>query len=248
MPSDIKKALQHTGLTEDEIAVYLASLELGQASVLEIARKAGVKRPTTYLILDALAEKGLVNKLPRKHKTTYAPEAPDNLLSSLKQREQMVREVLPTLKGLYQISGSRKPQVHFYEGSEGVRTVYRLLWEEKDFIFFYGSIREIVKEFKNELFSYEVVAKKELTVREIVPDNPVDRSYARETNAHPNPRHHIKLMPEGMNLLMDSAIMPDRIIIVSLQPMHFGIVIESREIALSYKNLFEMAWGAAREP
>ena len=36
--------LQQLGLSEKEAKVYLASLELGSTSVLEISKKAGLKR------------------------------------------------------------------------------------------------------------------------------------------------------------------------------------------------------------
>ena len=41
--------LKNIGLGDKAAKVYLAMLELGPASVLEIAAKASVNRPTTYL-------------------------------------------------------------------------------------------------------------------------------------------------------------------------------------------------------
>ena len=43
----LDKELQKIGLSEKEAKVYLAALELGQASVQNIARKAEVNRATT---------------------------------------------------------------------------------------------------------------------------------------------------------------------------------------------------------
>ena len=40
--------IKSLGLSEAEIAVYLATLELGQANVQEISRKSGVKRTSIY--------------------------------------------------------------------------------------------------------------------------------------------------------------------------------------------------------
>lgn len=47
----INKSLEQLGLVGKKADVYLASLELGSASVIEIAKKAGVKRTTCYDIL-----------------------------------------------------------------------------------------------------------------------------------------------------------------------------------------------------
>ena len=54
---ELKEALQTIGLNEKECAVYLALLQLGRASAYSVAQKSGLKKPTTYVILDELIEK-----------------------------------------------------------------------------------------------------------------------------------------------------------------------------------------------
>ena len=43
------KAFEYLGLSEKAAKVYVATLSLGTASIQQIARKSGLKRPTTYL-------------------------------------------------------------------------------------------------------------------------------------------------------------------------------------------------------
>jgi len=57
----LKKSLEGIGLSEKEVAVYLALLELGSGTVSKISRYAGINRTTGYDILDSLANKGLAN-------------------------------------------------------------------------------------------------------------------------------------------------------------------------------------------
>lgn len=61
-----EKILQELGLTEIEAKIYLASLELGTDTVLKIAKKAEVKRPTAYIALDSLFSKGFVSKSKKR--------------------------------------------------------------------------------------------------------------------------------------------------------------------------------------
>ena len=61
--------LERVGLKGKEASVYLALLELGTASVESIAKKAGTKRPTTYLVLDDLQNRGLVSIVPQQKKS-----------------------------------------------------------------------------------------------------------------------------------------------------------------------------------
>ncbi|MBU4360895.1 helix-turn-helix domain-containing protein, partial [Patescibacteria group bacterium] len=81
-----QKVLQDIGLSELEAKVYLATLELGNTSVMQIAKKAEVKRPTCYLSLDNLFEKGFVTKIQKKSTTLYSAEKPGILLNKFKEK------------------------------------------------------------------------------------------------------------------------------------------------------------------
>ena len=78
--------LKKIGLSENETRVYLALLELGGSTAQEISKKAGVKRATTYVQLEALMKFGLVTsfeKAPERkngaQKTFFRAEDPEHL-------------------------------------------------------------------------------------------------------------------------------------------------------------------------
>ena len=60
---NLGRKLEEIGLSEKEANVYLAILKVGRGTAYKIARLAGVKTPTTYLMLDDLLKKGLVLSL-----------------------------------------------------------------------------------------------------------------------------------------------------------------------------------------
>ena len=60
--------LQKIGFSDKEAAVYLAGLELGQATILEIAKKAKIKRPTAYVIVEGFIERGLASSFEKGKK------------------------------------------------------------------------------------------------------------------------------------------------------------------------------------
>ena len=60
---DPKESLKHIGLNEKEIQIYLSLLELGSSTVLAIAKRSGIKRPTAYLVLQSLVEKGFASRI-----------------------------------------------------------------------------------------------------------------------------------------------------------------------------------------
>ena len=61
--------LVKVGLNEKESRVYLALLELGSGTAYAVAKKAGIKRPTAYIVLDELRKRGLVLKIPKSKNT-----------------------------------------------------------------------------------------------------------------------------------------------------------------------------------
>ena len=61
MIDELKNGLKELGFSEKESEVYLAMLELGPAAVQDIAKKAGVNRSTTYVMIESLKRRGLIS-------------------------------------------------------------------------------------------------------------------------------------------------------------------------------------------
>jgi len=127
--ANIKKELEGIGLSEKEASVYIASLELGQSPVQKIAEQAGIKRATTYVIIESLINKGLVSSIEKGKKTYFVAEDPENIKrlvqkqkSEISEREEIVKDLIPELDLLFKTTGER-PIVRFFEGIEGVETI-----------------------------------------------------------------------------------------------------------------------------
>lgn len=133
---EIQVILKNFGLSEKEIAVYLALIELGPSSVREISAKSKVNRGTTYDILKALIALGVVSYYNKESKQYFAAEEPEKLLSAIDQKKENLDEVrgsikenLPLLKTLFEKQGG-KPVVKFYEGSKGIRQIFEDVLDE----------------------------------------------------------------------------------------------------------------------
>ena len=96
----MKEELKNIGLTEDEAAVYIAGLEIGPTTVLEIARKTGLNRTTLYGVTERLMEKRLLTKSVAGKRTLYAAEPPEKLTLMLKDRLANLNVLLPELLSL----------------------------------------------------------------------------------------------------------------------------------------------------
>src|SRR5438552_2037104 len=115
--------IQDLGLSENEAKVYLAALALGPSTVLKISREAGIKRTTTYAVLETLKARSLIIVEIRGFKSLYVAEGPEKLEQMLELKKERFKEILPELKALAELKGGES-FIKYYEGVAGVKTVY----------------------------------------------------------------------------------------------------------------------------
>ena len=60
---EITEDLKTLGLNQKEASIFLASLELGPATISDIARRSNIKRTTVYNLIEPLLQKNLVSKV-----------------------------------------------------------------------------------------------------------------------------------------------------------------------------------------
>jgi HTH-type transcriptional regulator, sugar sensing transcriptional regulator len=126
---EISLILKNFGLSEKEVAVYLALIELGTSSVRTIAEKAKVNRGTTYDILKSLISMGVISYYDKKSKQYFIAEKPETLLSVIDKKQENlaslktdIEESLPLFKTMFDQQGG-KPTVKLYEGTIGIRHI-----------------------------------------------------------------------------------------------------------------------------
>lgn len=240
---EIEQVLEKVGLSEKEALVYKAVLELGRGSASSIAYRAGVKRPTTYIILDELRKRGLILVMPRAKKNIYIAESPKKLESILQEKEDVLRQSLPELLALYNIK-PEKPVIKYYEGKEQIFEIYDEILKAKE-VWFFGSVKEIVAIFPEYFEKFNKEAEERgLKIKEIIGTGAEDIEYFKQYSE--SGRHQIRFLPKESEFIFktDHAIWGNKIAIFSYQFM-FGVVIEGQDVADTYRALFNLAWQSA---
>jgi sugar-specific transcriptional regulator TrmB len=120
---ELKNYLEQLGLDGRKADVYLAALELGSGTVIEIARKARIKRTTCYDILLNLIDLGYISETAKGKRRLFIGEDPEKIKKDLRKKEGLITEILPMLKSMYNVKGV-KPKIRYYEGLEGLKEVY----------------------------------------------------------------------------------------------------------------------------
>lgn len=245
----LERELQEIGLNEKEAKVYLANLELGQSTVQEIAKKAGVNRATAYFIIEGLMKKGLISSFHKGKKQYFISADPDRLVEVLEQekneivkREENLKKLLPQLQSLNNKQKDR-PVVKYYEGKEGIKTmVDEVLKTAKGMVSMAYSVDAL-----NNLFSEgEKIKWREIRIKR---DLYTKAIYTYREGALQNiPKSESRKVPfEKFPISCDIAVYNNKVRIASLSDRLVGVIIEDEEITKSIKAILDLAWEAAEK-
>lgn len=236
------KTLVKLGLKEKEAKFYLATLELGEATMFRIAKKSGLKRATAYDMAESLKEKGLIHTATQKKRTFYYAEDPRVLESQLEEKRQILKNEIPQLLSIANFI-DKKPKVKFFESEEGIKDVFRDMLNYPSQEICSWTTETFYSSFDLKFISNYVIPqriKKKIWVRSIIPDTPQMRKYQknnkrelRQTKFLSEPDLPIKA---SLNLYGKN-----KIGILAFEEQ-IGLLIESEKTFVTLKSIFEMAW------
>lgn len=248
--SGLERDLQQFGLDKKRAAVYLSLLQIGKAPVHQVAKMAGVKRTTAYSILRSLEEEHLVMRAVEGKKQIFVAEDPSIMMAQLANKKIALELLLPELRVLYNAIPA-KPRVRFYEGIEGVKTVFEdtLISHPKEIVDF-TSIDDLVNVFGDYMKSYtKRRAELGIPLRGIATDTPLARSYNKKyySGANPIAIPQTRFVPaDSFVFKTEINIYGNKVAIMSLKAEEpVGVIIESSVIADTMRSVFELAWQAA---
>lgn len=237
---DIKKLLKNIGLNEKEAAVYLATLELGEAKAAEVSNRADLNRVTCYDILDKLIHKGYISTYNKKNLKFFSATSPKDIWEEVKTRQNEFESALPQLMNLHdKRSGDSK--IHYYEGLDGIKQIYKDSLHSKTEILNYANsqaIRAHWKDYQNEYVKERV--KRRIFLRGIaLKDEWGDRIVAEK-----HMYRDIRLVTPGpFDFNNQINIYDDKVSFVSFgKDRLVGMIIESAEMADAQRAIFLMAW------
>jgi len=244
---ELAAKLQSVGFTDKQAKVYVAALFLGPSAVQKISEQADINRATAYVILDELANMGLVSESTQGKKTVFVAEPPaaiDRYLEAqakaLSVKKDELKSLLPGLNEMSRSTdGDEAPVVRFYKGEDGAHAIhahYRRKAKPNSLMYGVTNIDEVHKLFpdilsenpkrrlKKKLASKLIYSFSEGEVKS-------DRLQLRETRKVDFP------IGADINLYDNAAT-----ISTYKGKDSVGIVVESKEIAGVLRQLFEMAW------
>lgn len=243
----VSQTLNQFGLTPNQSKVYLALLELGEAKVQEIAKKARILRTTTYEVLEQLKISALVSHYNRRGARIYMAEPPIKLQQILESKKQAVIEILPELESMYNIGGF-KPKIRYYEGLEGFKTVYEdSLTASTKRLYAILSMQDMLEKLGEEYMSHYIKSRVELgIILQVIRIGPHEIKPIWPSGLYE--KRTVRLAPEKFVFPLTMIIYDDKVTVMSTRSENFGLIIESREFMQTQKALFETLWQVSSEP
>lgn len=244
------KELQDVGLSEKEAKIYIAALEIGRATADQLAKQAKIVRSTAYVQLESLMKKGLMSTYEEGKKTYFAPESPEYLkrIFELKKKEFEAKELelndfLPELLKKFEGAGER-PLVRFFSGKEGITAmreeVLTLKKGEEIFILFSrDSLATIYTQKELDDFSDKRV-RNGIHSRYIY-----TRQGGKSGSEIPPNTERRYISPDRMPMSSDIFVYRNCVAVMALKGPVFGIIIDSKEIADSFRAIFNTLWEIA---
>jgi sugar-specific transcriptional regulator TrmB len=245
---EIIQVLTEYGLEEKEASLYLAGLEMGESGMSAIAKKAGIKRPTAYLIFKTLEKKGLMGSFRMRHGLRFVTTKPEVLITKAKSRIKNLESVLPNINAIIGNS-AYKPKMTYYEGREGFLTVIEDCLKKPNITLRHiGSLKETHKVVGEDYdFNYFIPKRVKQNIRMKALYFP-DVTQKIRTRNDASELREMRFLPIKYNNNVSTLIMDDRIIISGGSKELIVVVIESKEIAFSEQQKFDLIWDLTESP
>jgi len=232
------KILQGLGLTDKEIEVYLALLELGPSLAGQISRKTGIHRRNIYDITGRLIKKGLIGYIIKNNRRLFEAVNPNKFEDILKQKQEELQKNLPFLQELYGKT-KEKQETNFYTGVEGLKTVFQdQLSENNKEILILGASKSAfeILPFYFKWYDKDRI-KRKIKVR-IIANKEFDKKI---------PLSEIRYLPQKYANPLAINIYKNKVAIILWKKSPIAIVIKEAEIAESYRKYFELMWRSSRK-
>ncbi len=244
---NLRKELEKQGLNQKQAKVYLAVLELGRATIIDVASKTAIKRTTVYDVVMQLVQLGFVSESKKGKRRLFIAENPGLLLAKTEQRFNELKDLIPALSGLY-AGAIPKPEIKFYDGVNGIRNIMEnLLLMKGEEQLYWSSIEDLVDLFghvymkswvkrrvRRGIWSKVLLIKRRKNIESYFQEN---ETYLRK----------IHWLPSTFNFNGVICLFDNKIAFISSRKESFGFVVESEELSRMMRLIFDSMWQMTKQ-
>lgn len=242
--------LEGIGLTKGEAKVYLALFELGPSTTGPIAKKAKISPSKVYPILDRLIEKSLVGFIIKGKIKYFEAASPQKLLGFLKNKKRYIEEqekIVNSILSKFPTPKNTETRAFLYNGIESIKNMYDEIYsilKKGDEYIAYGISGSPSLRGANAFFQDWQIkrGKKGIKGKIVYEYNAMDIAKKR-TKA---PLTEVKILPKTFKTPAGINIYGNKTAIILWVDNPLLIIIESSEIAQSFREYFKIIWTLAK--
>lgn len=239
----ILDVLRKVGLSDGEIKVYSALLDLGVSTTNLIHEKTGIERRNIYDILNKLIDKGLITYIYENKRRYFQVTHPSKIIGYIEEKkddlENVKKEIEREIPQIISRFEFKKPiiKAEIYRGFEGIKAVWEDMLNYKE-IYWIGSGRYVPRKLPHFFASWNKRRIK-LKVKLL---NIFRYEWKDEIN-HPLVYETGKYLPKefsGNPTVI--GIHGNKVTNFIFGEEFFAFVIESKELAENYKSYHKYLW------
>ena len=240
------KNLKELGLSDGQILVYSATLDLGISTLNSIHEKTGIERRNIYDILNKLIERGFVSYTLENGKRTYQCTNPSNIIEEIKRK----KEALDTLeKETFQITNMfnlSKPKIRaeVYRGIEALKALLEESLNYKE-SFWIGGNSSVYNTNLKVWFNHWMtrrVEKKHMMYDLVDQGTWLEGLKPNDKKAHKKSYYQYCALPKNLASPLIIVILGNKIAQILWSKQPFAFVLESKEIKESFMKYFHYFW------
>lgn len=238
--------LEEIGMTNAQIKVYLALLELGQSKTGEIIKKSGVHSSVVYNALMQLTKNGLATFIIKGKTKHFSATAPENLVKYIDDKKSRIQKMLPLLKRKLL---TEKQEAQVYTGWKGIynafNKVLEILPKKGEYIAFGMGFEEQFTEETRKFFREYQKKRDTMKYDMKIILNESAREQANNYEFYPKfgkPKYRFVpgFCPHG------PLIFEDNLLIAEFGKNPIAVIITSKPIANSFRKAFYQMWKIAK--
>lgn len=229
------------GLERKEAKVYLAILEIGSGTALDVAKKVAIPKSTAHDILQGLVTKGLASTFRKKNKKYYTASDPEQLAERPKEQLQVFERLLPELQALA-YSGVGKPRVRYFDTKVGIQVAMKEMLDEAKNLITYGNVDAVFTTYPEYFPDYtQKRIKKGIITRAILFEGPIAGELQEKDVQSIRKIKIIKPAADSSSLYW---IWNDKFVIFNTIGDHSVLIVEDKRFVSLIKSMFETLWNS----
>lgn len=246
--------LTKIGLTEGEVKVYDALLDLGETTRTELAKKSGISPSKIYDVINRLIEKGIVSAVKKQGVLHFSAANPDRITDFLEHKEEeiknerkIIEKMMPSLMARYSET-KEKTDIEVFYGWEGMKTVYSDIAKtlsKGEISYVFGASLGLDPRQSDLFFSryYRLAEKKGYSIN-IIFNEDVRGHLDRTGYLHTHKQHKVKYLYQST--FTELNLYKDTVLFIMLLKKPIVVRVRNKEAADSFKKFFATMWKQAK--